>query len=179
MFEIGASLREARTNRGLSYEDVQQELRIRTRYLTALEEERWELLPGEAYTKGFLRTYAEFLGLNGTLYIDEYNERVAAHEESQITPESLAPRRGRSGLLTRTIVGVLVLGLLVFAANAWHPGSSAAPRVDDAAAAARKPATPKPHAVRAKQVASVSPVVRQTAPARRARAAHRDRSGRQ
>ena len=62
MFEIGASLREARMNRNLSAEDVQKGIHIRARYLMALEEERWELLPGEAYAKGFLRTYAEFLG---------------------------------------------------------------------------------------------------------------------
>ena len=41
MFDIGASLREARTRRGLSSADVQKGIRIRERYLTALEEERW------------------------------------------------------------------------------------------------------------------------------------------
>ncbi len=79
MFDIGASLREARTRRGLSLDDVTAGLRIRERYVTALEEERWELMPGEAYAKGFLRMYAEFLGLDGSLYVDEYNERVPAH----------------------------------------------------------------------------------------------------
>jgi cytoskeleton protein RodZ len=77
MFEIGASLREARTRRGLSLEDVTDSLRIRQRYVTALEDEQWDLMPGEAYAKGFLRMYAEYLGLNGSLYIDEYNERIA------------------------------------------------------------------------------------------------------
>ena len=94
MFEIGDSLREARTRRGLSLTTSQKGLRIRERYLTALEEERWELLPGEAYTKGFLRTYAEFLGLDGNLYVDEYNERIAAHEDEPLVPDSLAPSRG-------------------------------------------------------------------------------------
>ena len=108
MFAIGASLREARELRGLSPEDVQKSLRIRGRYLTALEDEHWELLPGDAYTKGFLRTYAEFLGLNGTLYIDEYKERIAPPDEEPLVPDSLAPRRARSGLLTRMIVGVSV-----------------------------------------------------------------------
>src|SRR3981189_418799 len=79
MFAIGDSLREARTRRGLSPADVHKSIRIRERYLTALEEERWELLPGEAYTKGFLRTYAEFLGLDGSLYVHAYNKRIAAH----------------------------------------------------------------------------------------------------
>jgi cytoskeletal protein RodZ len=101
MFAIGDSLHEARIRRGLSAADVQKGIRIRERYLTALEEERWELLPGEAYTKGFLRTYAEFLGLNGNLYVDEYNMRFARHDTEQppLVPESLAvshrTRRGR------------------------------------------------------------------------------------
>ena len=81
MFQIGDSLREARTRRGYSAADVHKAIRIRERYLTALEEERWDMLPGEAYTKGFLRTYAEHLGLNSQLYIDEYNARIARHEE--------------------------------------------------------------------------------------------------
>jgi Helix-turn-helix domain/RodZ C-terminal domain len=135
VFEIGASLREARETRGFSLDDVQKALRFRERYLTALEEERWDQLPGgDAYAKGFLRTYAEFLGLNGTLYIDEYNERVATPVEEPIVPESLAPRR-RSSLLTRTIVGVFMLSFVVFAATAWRPGSSPRPTVEAASAA--------------------------------------------
>src|SRR5437899_9809559 len=112
MFAIGDSLREARNRRGLSAADVQKGIRIRERYLTALEEERWELLPGEAYTKGFLRTYAEFLGLNGTLYIDEFNSRIAAHAEEPLVPESLAAS-SRRGLLFRTIAGALSVAALV------------------------------------------------------------------
>jgi len=114
MFEIGTSLREVRTHRGLSAEDVQKGLHIRARYLTALEEERWDMLPGEAYAKGFLRTYAEFLGLNGDLYIDEYNARAAAHEEGPLVPSSRAPR-SRSRLLFRAILGGLSLVALVVA----------------------------------------------------------------
>jgi helix-turn-helix protein/uncharacterized protein DUF4115 len=140
MFDIGATLREARERRGLSLDDVQQSLHFRERYLTALEDEHWDLLPGEAYTKGFLRTYAEFLGLDGTLFIDEFNERVAASEEQAIVPDSLAPRRKRSGLLVRTIAGVVVLALAVFAAGALRPSSSPGAHVDAAAAATPKPA---------------------------------------
>lgn len=111
MFAIGDSLREARTRRGLSPADVHKGIRIRERYLTALEEEHWELLPGDAYTKGFLRTYAEFLGLNGNLYIDEYNSRIADRDdEPSLVPESLTvSHRTRRGVL-RTLMGILVLG---------------------------------------------------------------------
>jgi cytoskeleton protein RodZ len=147
LFEIGASLREARELRSLSLDHAQQHLRIRCRYLTALEDERWELLPGEAYTKGFLRTYAEYLGLDGTLYVDEFNERIAARDEEPIVPESLAPRHGRSRLLTRTIVAIFVLAFATFVASSWRPGSSASPQVEAASAATPKPFAPRalPH----------------------------------
>jgi transcriptional regulator with XRE-family HTH domain len=150
MVEIGASLREARTRRGLSPEDVRRRLRIRERYLTALEQERWELLPGEAYAKGFLRTYAEFLGLNGTLYIDEYNERFAVRVEEPFVPESLTARGRRSRLLTRTVAGVLAVGAIVVASTAWRPASSARPGV-----AVAEAATPQPSLSRRLPVALV------------------------
>lgn len=128
MFDIGASLREARTRRGLSLDDVTTGLRIRERYVRALEEERWELMPAEAYARGFLRMYAEFLGLNGSLYIDEYNTRIAEHEDVLLVPEPLAPERRRS-LLLRTIVGVVAVGATVAALNVFGSGSPAAPQV--------------------------------------------------
>jgi cytoskeleton protein RodZ len=150
MFDIGASLREARTRRGLSLDDVTAGLRIRERYVTALEEERWELMPGEAYAKGFLRMYAEFLGLDGSLYVDEYNERVAAHLDQALVLESLAPSKGRSRLLTRTIVGVVAVAVLVAALNAFGSGTPTSTHVQPDlsnvanAAPARKIAAPAP-----------------------------------
>jgi cytoskeletal protein RodZ len=141
MFQIGPSLREARTRRGLSPADVHKAIRIRERYLTAIEEERWEMLPGDAYTKGFLRTYAEFLGLNGQLYIDEYNARISPHEEAPLVPEAMA-RTGRvSRILFRTIASVIVVGAAVAGLAAWHEsGTAQRPTVDLAAAAPAKAA---------------------------------------
>ena len=133
MFDIGASLREARTRRGLSLEDITDALRIRERYVTALEEERWELMPAEAYTRGFLRMYAEFLGLNGTLYIDEYNERIAPQGNEPFVPESLTPPKRRNRLLFRTIVGVVGVGAAVAALNLFGSGESTATHVANAA----------------------------------------------
>ena len=125
MFAIGDSLREARTRRGLSAADVQKGIRIRERYLTALEEERWELLPGDAYTKGFLRTYAEFLGLDGNLYVDEYNARITHHDEDRLlVPQSLTPaHRKRRGML-RTLMALFVLSAAVAAFAALGLGGT-------------------------------------------------------
>jgi len=163
MFDIGASLREARTRRGLSLDDVTAGLRIRERYVTALEEERWELMPGEAYAKGFLRMYAEFLGLDGSLYVDEYNERVPAHQEEALVPDSLAPSKGRSRLLTRTIVGVVALAALVAALNAFGSGTPTNSPVQPDLSNVANAAPPKKAAPRAHVVA---PVVRHVAPSK-------------
>ena len=125
MFEIGGSLREARLKRGLSPADVQKAIRIRDRYLQALEEERWELLPGDAYVKGFLRTYADYLGLDGSLYVDEYNSRYARHDEPTLVPERFERRRrtGGTGFL-RPLVVVAVLVAVVAAVAAWQLSGS-------------------------------------------------------
>src|SRR5262245_49574312 len=129
MFEIGGSLREARLKRGLSPADVQKAIRIRDRYLQALEEERWELLPGDAYVKGFLRTYADYLGLDGNLYVEEYNSRFAHPDEPQLVPERFArtPRLGGAGLL-RPLVIVGAVVAIVAAVAAWQLSGSSGPK---------------------------------------------------
>jgi cytoskeletal protein RodZ len=126
MFEIGGSLREARLKRGLSPADVQKAIRIRDRYLQALEEERWELLPGDAYVKGFLRTYADYLGLDGNLYVEEYNSRFAHPDEPQLVPERFARSRtpfAGVGFL-RPLLAVAVIVAIVAAVAAWRLSSS-------------------------------------------------------
>src|SRR6266700_2894886 len=126
MFEIGGSLREARLKRNLTPADVQKAIRIRDRYLQALEEERWEVLPGDAYVKGFLRTYADYLGLDGNLYVDEYNNRVAQHDEPVLVPERFArtsARFGGVGLL-RPLVAIGAIIAIVAAVAAWQLSGS-------------------------------------------------------
>ena len=151
MFEIGGSLREARLKRGLTPADVQKAIRIRDRYLQALEEERWEVLPGDAYVKGFLRTYADYLGLDGHLYVDEYNNRFAQHEEPQFVPERFAGSRrrlGGSGLL-RPVVAIGVIVAIVAAVAAWRltgssgNGKQGAPPVSTQTTTATTPTKPK------------------------------------
>src|SRR5215475_15093257 len=132
MFEIGGSLREARLKRGPTPADVQKAIRIRDRYLQALEDERWELLPGDAYVKGFLRTYADYLGLDGSLYVDEYNSRFAHPEESVIVPERLARpvRLPRHGGILRPAVVIGALAAIVVGLAAWQLSGSGSPSSD-------------------------------------------------
>jgi cytoskeletal protein RodZ len=145
MFEIGSSLREARLKRGLSPADVQKAIRIRDRYLQALEEERWELLPGDAYVKGFLRTYADYLGLDGSLYVDEYNSRYARHDEPTLVPERFERRRrsGGGGPL-RPLVVVAVVVAVVAAVAAWQLSGSSGKKQGAPPTTAPPPTTTAP-----------------------------------
>ncbi len=89
MFEIGNSLREARLRQGLDFPEIEHATKIRGKYLRALEDENFEQLPAQTYVKGFLRTYADYLNLEGQLYVDEYNSRFVTEED--------APLRVRGG----------------------------------------------------------------------------------
>lgn len=64
MGQLGESLKEARQNKGVSLEEVEEELKIRSKYLQALEEEDFSIMLPEVYVKGFLRNYAIYLGLD-------------------------------------------------------------------------------------------------------------------
>jgi hypothetical protein len=126
------------------------------RYLNALEEERFELLPGSVYAKGFLRTYADYLGLDGQVFVDEYNARFE-DEEAQPAPSQL-DLRPRS-LRPYGLAAIVLLLSLGGALLAWQlSGSSPQPAQPAGAAAgtarARVPDTPLPGARPANAVAT-------------------------
>lgn len=117
MFEIGNSLREARLRQGLEIPRIEADTKIRGKYLRALEEEQFDVLPGDTYVKGFLKTYADYLGLDGQLYLDEYNSRFAAVEEIPFA-QSAAPRRRRrrrveSNLVVVALAAIVAVTVLV------------------------------------------------------------------
>jgi Helix-turn-helix domain/RodZ C-terminal domain len=126
VLEIGSNLREARDRRGLPLTQIDADTHIRTRYLQALEEERFDLLPGAAYVRGFLRTYADYLGLNADLFVAEYDARFAPPEDDLLDLASLRPIGQRRRRLPATIgVGLLVLCVAVVA---WRLDSEGEPR---------------------------------------------------
>ena len=133
MFEIGNSLREARMRQGLDYPQVELATKIRAKYIRALEEEEFETLPSGTYIKGFMRSYADFLGLDGQLYVDEYNSRHVPDgflDEQQ--PHRPRARRDRS-VDQRVVLIVLaliaVVTALVIAAWKFGGSDSGAPKV--------------------------------------------------
>src|SRR5947209_16619559 len=125
MFEIGSSLREARLRQALDYPEIEQSTKIRAKYLRALEDEQFDVLPAQTYVKGFLRSYAEYLGLDGQLYVDEYNSRfVVGEEEAPARPRrSAPPSRGvqvQSRVVLLTLLGIAAVTALVIVA--WTRG---------------------------------------------------------
>ncbi|MEO8289770.1 MAG: RodZ domain-containing protein [Gaiellaceae bacterium] len=125
MFEIGNSLREARLRQGFELPRVEADTKIRAKYLRALEEERFEVLPGETYVKGFLRTYAEYLGLDGQLYLDEFNSRFTREEEPVVPQRPLRQARSRaveSNFVMVALAGIIAVTILVVVA--WKFGST-------------------------------------------------------
>jgi cytoskeletal protein RodZ len=77
VFDIGSSLRDARMRQELDFDELEERTKIRPKYLRALEDEQFDILPAPTYVKGFLRSYAEALGLDGQPFVDEYNSRFA------------------------------------------------------------------------------------------------------
>jgi hypothetical protein len=122
VFEIGTSLREARTRRGIDFAQAELATKIRGKYLRALEDEQFELLPAETYVKGFLRTYAEYLGLDGQLYVDEFNSRYTAAEERELRPRQSRSRPKRIARFETRVVLValaVIAVLTVVVISAW------------------------------------------------------------
>jgi len=134
VFEIGNSLREARIRRGIEFPQAEAAIKIRGKYLRALEEEQFELLPAETYVKGFLRTYAEYLGLDGQLYVDEFNSRFVTGEDSEArrarTRRSTTARPQRRSRRTETNVVLIALAAIaiftVIVISAWKTSGNPA-----------------------------------------------------
>jgi hypothetical protein len=116
MPDIGTTLREARMRQRIDISEIESETKIRAKYLRALENEEWDLLPGPTFVKSFLRTYADALGLDGKLLIEEYklrHERLSDVELQPITPLGQRERRRPSRAVPRGwLVAFVVVGLI-------------------------------------------------------------------
>src|SRR3954469_18885819 len=95
MAGIGDTLREARMRQRLDIADVEERTKIRAKYLRALENEEFGMLPGSTFVKTFLRTYAEVLGLDPHVLVEEYRAAYEPRDEAEvqpIAPGAQAPR---------------------------------------------------------------------------------------
>jgi hypothetical protein len=126
MFEIGASLREARARRKLGYDQVEAETKIRAKYIRCMEDEQFDVLPSGTYVRGFLRTYADYLGLDGQLYVDEYSSRYGDLPDERAARRRTQPQQRRnesSNAVLIALAGIVAVGVLLLAAWKLNPSS--------------------------------------------------------
>src|SRR5580704_3650336 len=103
MAEIGATLREARMRARIDVSEIEAQTKIRAKYLRALENEEWDLLPGPTFVKTFLRTYAQALDLDDKALVEEYRASYERPNEAELQPIVSPARRppnqrsGRTG----------------------------------------------------------------------------------
>jgi hypothetical protein len=148
VFEIGNSLREARVRQQLELGEVELATKIRARYIRALEEETFEALPAQTYVKGFLRTYADYLGLDGQLYVDEFNSRFAdedgePHEPVVARRTSNVRRQQHRRVEQRWVIFALagIAALLAFFVAAWKFGGKDTPQIPNLGTTTSRTAT--------------------------------------
>jgi cytoskeletal protein RodZ len=160
---IGETLREARMRRRIDMAEVETATKIRAKYLRALENEEWSLLPGTTFVKTFLRTYAEYLELDARTLVEEYKQRYERPAHGELAPfgglggprsrpqrQRQRPRR-RSGAAfgpaAVVIVGVVVilaaLYLLGISGPGNDPGGGASPGGGQSAATPTPTPTPR------------------------------------
>ena len=95
MDQIGARLREARMGAKIDINQVEADTKIRAKYLRAMENEEWSLLPGEIYSKTFLRTYADYLGIDSRELLDEYRRQYERPTDHDLRPLASGRERDR------------------------------------------------------------------------------------
>ena len=115
---MGARLREARVHKRLTLQQVEDDTKIRVKYLQAMESDEFDTLPDPTYAKGFLRSYATYLGLDPKLFIDEYRSRYRPPTDrdpfagsSALAPRS-HPHRRSGGLAFVALLAVLIFVVL-------------------------------------------------------------------
>jgi cytoskeleton protein RodZ len=135
--DIGSTLREARMRARIDITEVEMRTKIRAKYLRAIENEEWDLLPGPVYVKSFLRTYGDYLGVDSRMLIDEYKRRYERPTEHEMRPvAALGRERERqprgpllppwaliAGVLIAVVVALAVIGSL---GSSKHPSTPTA-----------------------------------------------------
>jgi helix-turn-helix protein len=151
MADIGSTLRETRMRERIDITTVESATKIRAKYLRALENEEWDQLPGPTFVRTFLRTYAEYLGLDSKVLVEDYKQRFERPGPQDLLPFGTRPTRGGGRRPPRAprvippwvVVGVLVVLLLGALFALGTIGDSGSPE-DEVAATPTPAATSKP-----------------------------------
>jgi cytoskeleton protein RodZ len=114
MANFGASFKQSRESKGISLDQIAAETRISTRFLQAIEDEEFNLLPGGIFNRGFVRTYAEKLGLDADQAVTIYERLTAAREPAEVPATPPVGREGKARRLYPVAIGGLILLIAVF-----------------------------------------------------------------
>ncbi len=115
---LGEKLRQAREERGVSISEVAEQTRISPLYLDSIEKNDFKTLPGGIFNKGFIKSYAKFIGYDEHQALAEYQKAIAAAEETSepdlkvYRPEVLTDDRSAASMAPTIIFAVIILGLV-------------------------------------------------------------------
>ena len=155
---IGQKLRRAREERAEGLSDVEAATKIRVKFLTAMEGDRWDELPAPAYARGFLDIYARHLGLDQQALLDEYSRTVEGERHDPVPGTAIKPgtlRQNRparrlphvslgpvakiaAGVLALLVIGLVIVGLI---GGSDNDGSDQKPKATDRGAKSPPPST--------------------------------------
>jgi cytoskeletal protein RodZ len=130
MSDLGQLLRKARMENKISLEDLQETTKIRKRYLEAIEEGNYKVLPGTFYVRAFIKSYSEAVGLDPNEVLRLYQNVIPAPEQEQHIEPIRSKRTGRntekigkwaSNVMMISFV-VLILGIIYYYLNMNYPG---------------------------------------------------------
>lgn len=123
--ELGMALREARETKDFSLDDLQEKTKIQKRYLKAIEDGEFDRLPGQFYTRAFIKSYSEAVGLNANEIFETYKSEIP---RSGSDLEALPPRQSRESVrasssnqqwMKNVQYAVMVIVVLVIAVGVW------------------------------------------------------------
>jgi cytoskeletal protein RodZ len=150
MTNFGQSFKKARESKGISLDQIAKETRISSRFLTAIENEQFHLLPGGIFNRGFVRTFAAAVGLDADQAVSDYERLATAREPNDILTSANAQPSKSERHLYPVAIGVLALAIAIFyvvtrdsSPGAEAPASGLAPAISEPAPAPSSPEVPE------------------------------------
>ncbi len=144
MADFGSSLKKAREAKGISLDKIAGETRISTRFLRAIEEEEFHVLPGGVFNRGFVRTYAERVGLDPDQTVADYERLAEYREPAEPVQAADAPANKIERHLYTAAVGALVLLIAIFYLVTRSSGTTDEPASPALSATTPTPQPPQP-----------------------------------
>ena len=146
MSNFGSTFKKGRESKGISLDRIAAETRISTRFLLAIENEEFNLLPGGIFNRGFVRTYAEKVVLDPDQAVADYERLVAVREPAETATPAPTNRKGDRHLYP-VVIGVLLLIIVIFYVvnrEAPNTAQTANPAVANTPASPAEPAPASP-----------------------------------